>query len=88
MSSTDVPLKRRTPAETELPDLSSDEELMSEDEVPAKELLAGKCPSTEDQLLTQHWKRTNTKEKGIDLVQKYAYLFEGVEDDFERTGFI
>ena len=81
-------MKRRAPIETEVPDLSSDEELMSEDEVPAKELRAEKRPSTEDQLLTQHWKRTKTKGKGIDLVQKYAYLFEGVEDDFERTGFI
>ena len=89
MSSTDDLSKRRTPAETvSVPELSSDEELMSEDEVPAKELRAEKRPATEDQLLTQHWKRTKTKGKGTDLVQKYAYLFEGVEDDFERTGFI
>ena len=28
------------------------------------------------------------KRTSIDLVQKYAYLFEGVENDFERTGFV
>ena len=71
-----------------MPDLSSDEELMS-DEAAAKELRAEKKSTSRRPVVdTQHWKRTRTKGKGIDLVQKYAYLFEGIENDFERTGFI
>ena len=59
-----------------------------EDEVPAKELRAEKRAPEEDQTLAQHWKRTKTKGKGVELVEKYAYLFDEETNPTERTGFI
>ena len=91
-SSTDARPRLQGPVETEVPSQSSDEDLMSEDEASAKELRAEKRPPADDQSLTQHWKRTKTKGKGVDLVQKYAHLFDhpdGKQDKhFERIGFI
>ena len=51
-SSTDIRPERQTPVEVEIPNLSSDEELMSEEEASAKELRAEKRPPDDDQLLT------------------------------------
>ena len=73
-----MPIAAQPPVDIASPqEMSSDEEIRkifdevcSEDEAQAKELQAEKRATADDHTLTQHWKRTKTKGKGVELVEK------------------